>query len=784
MGFGATAVRAEDASVPQAEDYTPAHTATSKPAKTSQSEADPLSLGSTCLFCDHEDAKPAETAEIKRSGEPALPADYTRVNADKIEGQTQVGVRAEGDVIVERNADVLNADWAQYDQATDTVTAGDRFTLYQNGSTVSGDQLVYNLKDQTGSGTAVRLNTEQGGRRLQSVSEKAELKGKGLYKLINTKFNTCSPGDASWYIQAQSIEADESTGIGVAKHASLVFGGVPVLYTPWADFPINGNRKSGLLVPTIATGSDGLELSLPYYFNLAPNLDATIRPGIISSRGVQLGGQVRYLEPKFNGIIDGDWMPHDKKRHENNRYQIKFDHNHQLTDKLSGGISFNQVSDDNYYRDFYGREDIASNVNLNRQLWLNYGDNIWGGSFDGALNVQKYQTLANQDGYKDEPYAIMPRLTGRWQKTMGKANINVFSQFTRFVHDSKQDGSRTVLYPSIRWDFNNQWGYIRPKIGVHATYYDLGSFGNQSGRRVSRVLPIFNVDTGMTFERNANLFGNAYLQTLEPRLFYNYIPTKSQNDLPNFDTSENSFSYNQLFRENLYVGNDRINSANSLTAAAQTRFFNPNNGAELFRAGIGQKFYFKNDKVLLDGSVGRYERSQSDWVGFAHGKLSNSIHAGFDVHYNQNESRAESYAATIRYNPEPGKVLSARYKYGRNERIYLQSDGNYFYDKIRQVDLAAQWPIRKNLYAVARYNYEIEAKKPLEMLIGAEYKSNCGCWSASLVGQRYVTGENSHKNAVFFNLQLKDLSNIGNNPFEKLRLAIPGYSKTNEVVKQ
>ena len=189
-------------------------------------------------------------------------------------------------------------------------------------------------------------------------------------------------------------------------------------------------------------------------------MDATFRPGIISSRGVQLGGQVRYLEPKFNGVIDGDWMPHDKKRHENNRYQIKFDHNHQLTDKLSGGISFNQVSDDNYYRDFYGREDIASNVNLNRQLWLNYGDNIWGGSFDGALNVQKYQTLANQNGYKDEPYAIMPRLTGRWQKTMGKANINVFSQFTRFVHDSKQDGSRTVLYPSVRWDFNNQWGYI------------------------------------------------------------------------------------------------------------------------------------------------------------------------------------------------------------------------------------------------------------------------------------------------------------------------------------
>ena len=785
VGFGAGGAYAQNASLPQPADYEPVR-ATPPAVQSGENrrpaDQDKLSLGDTCLFCQHQASEANKQPEIKRSGEEPLPQDYTRVIADKVAGQSKVAVRAEGDVIIERNQEVLNADWADYDQTSDTVRAGDRFTLYQDGSTVSGDTLVYNLKDNTGSSEYVRVDAEKDGRRLQSVSEKAEMKGKGLYKLINTKFNTCSPGDASWFIKAKSIETDQETGIGVAKDASLVFGGVPVLYTPWADFPINGHRKSGLLVPTLSTGSDGLELALPYYFNLAPNLDATFRPGIISSRGVQLGGQVRYLEPKFNGVIDGDWMPHDKKRHENNRYQIKFDHNHQLTDKLSGGINFNQVSDDNYYRDFYGREDIASNVNLNRQLWLNYGDNIWGGSFDGALNVQKYQTLANQNGYKDEPYAIMPRLTGRWQKTIGKANINVFSQFTRFVHDSKQDGSRTVLYPSVRWDFNNQWGYIRPKIGVHATYYDLGSFGNQSSRRVSRVLPIFNVDTGMTFERNANVFGKAYLQTLEPRLFYNYIPTKSQNDLPNFDTSENSFSYNQLFRENLYVGNDRINSANSLTAAAQTRFLNPNNGAELFRAGIGQKFYFKNDNVLLDGSVGRYERSQSDWVGFAHGKLSDSIHAGFDIHYNQNESRAESYAATVRYNPEPGKVLSARYKYGRNERIYLQSDGNYFYDKIRQIDLAAQWPIRKNLYAVARYNYEIQAKKPLEILVGAEYKSDCGCWSASLVGQRYVTGENSRKNAVFFNLQLKDLSNLSNNPFEKLRLAIPGYSKTNEVV--
>ncbi|MDO4226002.1 LPS-assembly protein LptD [Neisseria sp.] len=754
-------------------------------AAASAQAADGLSLGDTCLSCTPEKLKNTASAytvpEIKQSGGEPLPADYTRVTADLVEGQTNVKVRAEGDVIIERNDQILNAQWVNYDQTAETVTAGNTFVLYQNGTTVTGQGVQYNLADGTGTAYNTRLESEQNGRRLQSVSESAEMQGNGRYKLINTKFNTCEPGDASWYIKAKSIEADQNTGIGVAKGASLVFGGVPVLYTPWADFPLNGNRKSGLLVPTIGLGSDGLELDLPYYMNLAPNYDATITPGVIGSRGARIGGQFRYLQPKYAGQVEGTWMPDDRKSEHNNRYQFKFNHNQQFTSKLSGGIDYNRVSDNDYYRDFYGQDDIAANVNLNRQVWLNYNDTLWGGAFNGHFTVQKYQTLANIYGYKDEPYAIMPRLQGTWSKNIGNAQVDLFGQFTRFDHDSKQSGKRVVIKPSIKWDFHNSWGYIRPKIGVHSAYYDLEEFGSTLSRTASLTLPVFNVDSGMTFERKTSFLGSDYIQTLEPRLFYNYIPTKSQNDLPNFDTSENSFSYDQLFRENLYSGNDRVNSANSISTAVQTRFLNPRNGAELFRAGIGQKFYLKNDNVQLDGSIGRYPRNRSDWVAFANGKITDSIRMDVDIHYNQNESRAESYSTALLYNPEPGKVLSARYKYGRNEKIYLQDDGVYFYDKIRQIDLAAQWPIAKNLYAIARYNYELQGRKPIEMLAGIEYKSGCGCWGASIVGQRYVTGLNSTKNAVFFNLQLKDLSNIGNNPFEKLRLAVPGYSKTNEV---
>jgi len=748
--------------------------------------ADDLSLGSTCLNCNPAElsAAAASAPTVETSGEAALPTDYTRITADEVGGQSKVSVRAEGNVIIERNSQVLNAQWVDYNQQTETVTAGDSFVLYDNGSVVSGDKLEYKLSDSTGSGENLRLETEHEGRRLQAVSAQGQLQGKNRYHLQDTKFNTCQRGDASWYIQADSIEADYEQGVGVAKNAKLVFGGVPVLYTPWADFPLNGNRKSGLLVPTVGLGSDGLELDLPYYLNLAPNYDATITPGVIGSRGARIGGQFRYLQPKYAGQVEGTWMPDDRKSEHNNRYQFKLNHNQQFTSKLSGGIDYNRVSDNDYYRDFYGQDDIAANVNLNRQVWLNYNDTLWGGALNGHFIVQKYQTLANIYGYKDEPYAILPRLQGTWNKNIGNAQVDLFGQFTRFDHNSKQSGNRAVLYPSVRWNLHNEWGFISPKLGVHYTFYDLDDFENNPGRSVSRTLPIFNIDAGMTFERQTRLFGHDFVQTLEPRLFYNYIPTKSQNDLPNFDSSENSFSYEQLFRENLYSGNDRINSANSLTAALQTRYLDDKTGAERLRAGIGQKYYFTTDNVLLDGSVSRYQRNRSDWIAFGQGQISESVSAHAIVHYNQNLRRWENLDTGLLYNPEPGKALSVRYKYGRNEPIYLQDDGNYYYDKLKQIDIGAQWPITRQLSAVARFNYDLDVKKPLEQLVGLEYRSGCGCWSASVVGQRYVNSLNSYKNAVFFNLQLKDLSNIGNNPSEKLRLVVPGYSPTHEVMKK
>lgn len=713
------------------------------------------------------------------SGEAKLPENVTRITADEAHGQTNVRHHANGNVIVERNNEILNADWVEYDQTQETVRAGDQFVLTRaDGQTVRGKNLNYQLNEQSGQATHTEFVAEHEGKRLQGISEELNLHNKNQSSMKNVKFNTCNDGDHSWYIQASELKANQETGIGVAKNARLVFGGVPILYTPWADFPLHGNRKSGFLVPTAKVGTDGTELEVPYYLNLAPNYDATITPSVITARGAAIGGEMRYLEKKYSGSIKGRYMPNDRRSRFNNRYETKWQHLHYFHPQLSGGLDFNAVSDDDYYRDFYGRNDVAENVNLNQSAWLNHQKHVWGAPLNTHVLLQKHQTLSDAQGLKDKPYAMLPRVSTHWRKNITpKTEIQFNGQLTRFEHNTKPSGTRAVIYPSVKWNFSNHWGYIRPKIGVHASQYWLNAHHeNVKKRRETRVLPIFNVDSGITFERNTQLFKQDYVQTLEPRLYYNFVPQQAQNHLPNFDSSVNAFSYEHLFRENIYSGHDRINSSNSLTFGVQSRFLNPETGAEQFRMGLAQKWYLNTDNVALNGRIENTPRKRSDIAAFVDGKIGKNWFVDSRLHFNEDARQTQHFDVGVRYNPQAGKVLSARFKYGRNEEIYTG-----YYDKLRHIDLAMQYPLKPNLYAVGRLNYSIKPNTALEQMFGLEYKNPCGCWSASVLAQRYVTGLNQHKNAIYFTLQLKDLSNLGNDPYETLRLGIPGYHKTNET---
>lgn len=703
-------------------------------------------------------------------------AGQTQLSADELSGQMEVEIKARGNVVVRRDDQTLKADWLEYYQAKNRARAGDHFTLTQAGSRVSGTLIDYDLANRTGTAEQPDFAAAEGLRSFRGDGERAEFLGKGKYRLLQARANTCSPDDDSWYIKASSIDLDYGENVGVARNARLEFQGVPILYTPWIDFPLDGGRKSGVLAPIVKTGSNGTELSIPYYWNIAPNYDATITPGYNEKRGAMLGAEFRYLQPDYQGEIATAQVPDDQEANRS-RYAWRAKHAQNLGGGFNLGYNANYVSDDDYFDDFGDRQAIASGTNLVREAWLGYGTEWNSGTFNAQLKAQRYQTLQDPDAPVEEPYARLPQLTASANQDLGAGlSANLQAELTRFTHTTKQEGSRLVSYPSVTWSLDQSWGYIRPKVGVHYTRYSLDALDSEPAREVTRTLPIFSTDAGLYFDRPSTLFGSNYTQTLEPRLYYLNIPSKQQNDLPNFDTSENDVNFAQLFSENRFSGSDRINSADQLTAALSTRFLDSQSGIEQLRLSAGQVFYFSKDDLTLNGTTTERTSQRSDLLFSAGGQLTPSWRFDSLYQHNQDLSKTEQYNLQLFYTPEPGKTASIRYRYDRLTDVG-SADGSL--GPLRQVDVAGQWPLAKKWYAVARYNYSLQDKKALEQLAGVEY--NDGCWTARLVGQRYVSDSNTTKNAVYLQLELKDLGGIGSNPIDTLRLAIPGYSKINDI---
>lgn len=701
----------------------------------------------------------------------SLPAGTLSVESDNLSGQMDVELKASGQVKAVRDDQTVEADWLEYFVQRQQLRAGERVRLTQADGRIEAEQLDYLLGERSGSASNASFSFGRDGKTLRGNAGKLEFQGKDNYRLLSARANTCDPNDDSWYLKASTIDLDYGRNVGVARNARVEFQGVPILYTPWIDFPLDGGRKSGLLFPTISTGSDGLQVSLPYYWNIAPNYDATITPRYIEQRGMMLGLEGRYLLPDAQGQLYTEQLPNDRKS-ERSRFLWKGEHVQQLAPALSAGANGAYVSDDDYFDDFGDRVSSAANVNLKREAWLSYRPE-WGAV---TLTAQRYQTLQDDNGTVEEPYARLPQLSLNARQRFGGFSSNLESELTRFSHSSKQEGTRLVAYPSLSYAIERPWGFLRPKVGVHFTRYELdNSDGSQAVRSDERTLPIVSLDSGLTFERDSTLFGRDMNQTLEPRLFYVKIPKVEQSSLPNFDTSENDFNFAQLFTENRFSGHDRINAANQVTAALTSRYLDKENGLERLRVAIGQRFYLSRDDIRLDGSSSERSEAGSDLLMTVGGDLSHSLRLDGSYQYNQALSKTERYNAQLRYNPAPGKTLSVRYRYGRDELIGSGSER----DTLRQVDVAGQWPIAPRWYAVARQNYSLRDKKALEQLAGVEY--NDGCWSMRVVGQRYVTDLDKTKNAVFLQLELKDFSSVGSNPLNALRLAIPGYSPINET---
>ncbi|WP_374557581.1 LPS-assembly protein LptD [Aquitalea pelogenes] len=723
----------------------------------------------------------------------------THVTADHMDGQMQDKLKASGDVVVIRDNQTLEADWLDYYQQQNRVKAGNHFRLTRDKDVVTGTTLDYWMDEHTGSAQqpsfqmgspdtnnkpgGAKRSLAQSGIAFRGDGSEAQFTGPDQYRLINSRVNSCVVGDDSWYLKSSTLDLNYATNIGVARNARLEFQGVPILYTPWIDFPLDGSRKSGLLTPTFRSGTTGFDIALPYYWNIAPNFDATLTPHINLKRGTMLAGEFRYLEPDYEGSIYTEQLRNDKLTH-TNRYAWYATHKQNLLPGLTFGYDYNYVSDTKYFDDFGDRTLQAINVNLLRQAWTKYNTSWQGGNLEAMLRVQRYQTLEDPLIPADQPYARLPQLTlVANQQLPSSFSFNLQGDLTRFSHPTLQTGDRFVAYPSITWNLlDKSWGFFRPKFGVNYTKYDLNPLGNNTtpGSTITRTLPIFSTDSGLHFERDTSFNGSNYVETLEPRLFYVYIPAKDQSKIPNFDSSENDFNFAQLFSENRFSSWDRINAANQLTAALTSRLISAETGIERLRLMLGQRYYFRNEDTSLYGNQITLQNNSKGLLGSLGGDLDQAWRLDSTYEYNQDLAKTQRYNLQVRYNPAPGKTVSLRYRYGRYDQIGDTTQ----YGPLRMVDLGVQWPIVRQWYAVGRESYSLIDSKPLEHLLGVEY--NDGCWTARVVVKRTNTlattiSSASKSTGIFFQLELRGLGSLGSSPTSDLKLAIPGYSNISDI---
>jgi len=693
----------------------------------------------------------------------------TFARAQSISGTVEEQIVLQGEAEVRRGGTVLRGDRITYTRATDQVDVDGNARVYRDGAVFFGPELSFRIDAQTGSMPDAGFHYPvRNGRGEASL---VEFLGDQRARMTNARFTTCAPGDESWWVQVEKLEVDGLEQDAVASTAKLYFQGVPILASPIFGFPLGDERRSGFLTPSFGLSStDGTDIRTPYYWNIAPNYDYTLSPRVMTKRGVLLGNEFRFLQPTVNGTLIYDVLPDDRRNDEGRRYYTGTVINYSSPSGVSGGINYHRVSDDNYFVDFSSTILGSSQKLLPQDGFLSYTQPYW----DVGVRVTGTQVLQDPLAPIVPPYDREPQVTvngfiADWKGFEAGAMLDG----TRFraPEQGMQEGSRYIVNPRIAYPILRPGWFITPRAQLSATYYtldhdDLIAPANR-GKSDSRVLPILSLDGGLIFERNTQWFGRAAQQTLEPRLFYAYIPYRDQSQFPNYDSALADLNYAQFFTENIYSGYDRIVNANQLTLAVTTRMLDEETGTEWLRATLGQRYYFTDQKVTLPGESPRAS-NESDLLGAISAQLGNHWATDIAVQYSAEESSVSRATAGVRYQPRRASVISAYYRYQE--------------DVTDQADIAVQWPLSDRWYAVGRYNYSFDSRKPIELIAGFEYKQDC--WLLRFAVQRFQTTTESRTTNFYLQLELAGFTSVGTNALSQLQRNIPGYQRINPLPRQ
>jgi LPS-assembly protein len=554
-------------------------------------------------------------------------------------------------------------------------------------------------------------------------------------------FTTCPGGEPQWQLSADQLELRHDEGVGIARHAKLQLGSVPVLYLPWMSFPIDDRRKSGFLYPRLSTANDnGVELGIPYYWNIAPNQDATFYPRYFTDRGFMLGGEYRFLTPRTAGALEAEVLPSDKNTRDT-RHHYLFGANANINAHWNATTEFERVSDNEYFQDFGGNL-----VQTSRQFLRSHA------SITGSGRYWIFSMLA--DGFQvidpavtpgSEPYHRLPRAAFLMETPLGRSGLlfNLQSELVYFHREMGITGARADIYPTLSWSTEPYWGFVRASAGYRETLYSLDLQGASGDENPSRGTPILSVDAGTFLERTLK---NGNTQTLEPRVFYLYVPYEDQQLLPDFDTGELTFGFASLFNVNRFTGADRQSDANQITLAASTRSID-DRGREDWRINVGQILYIESPRVSLSGDL-TDEPDSSPLLGEFHWRPLDRFSAMLGMQWNWEEQNVDVASLGLAHTAARGNRVAFGYRFRR--------------DRVDQFDLRYYWPMNESWRSFARVNYSLEESDLLETAVGVEYES-C-CWALRAVARRYLRDrDGGHRDALYLELQLKGLGSFGRN---------------------
>ena len=733
---------------------TPAASA-AQPAVETVAAAAAVDSADSTLFLPHCPDNSFANEAAKKPLRPAMKFDEpVEISSDDLHGEFVGDAAVRGNVEARQGDRVLHADELSVDHEKNSaevhgkveyrdpqlIIHGDAGSLVDGDAQFEGAQFELPLQPARGEAKSLHLNRE------------------GIMSLEGVSYTTCPIDHQDWRIRADSVSLNTRTRMGTAHDARVDFLGVTVLRIPVITFPVGDARKSGFLFPPIGnTSRGGMQLAAPYYFNLAENYDLTLTPTIFSKRGVDLGGQFRFLTESSQGQISGNVLPSDNNYGATRSYLKLLDRT-ELPGDWRLVVDAQNVSDSQYFEDFAQGSDGTSIAFLPRLLQLSYRDPTW----DAGVLLRNYQTIDEDLAPEDRPYSEVPRAYAQatWKNLAGvPLEYGFDSEASGFARNVGVEGWRLHVMPRAALDFQGPGYFLRPAVAYDVTQYQLDNTSPGEDRAPGRAAPVFSLDGGLLFERGAGSRGQRRV-TLEPRLMYLYTPYRDQTNLPVFDTAVPDLNWIELFRTNRYVGLDRLGDANQISLGVTSRLFSSASGTRFLSATLGQTIYFETPRVVLPDEVAA-DRKTSDLIAQVELQALKNWNVDMGVQWDHQQSRAEKSEIRLQYRPAPDRVVNLGYRFQR--------------DRLEQADFSIAWPLTNTWRVYGRTLYSLRDHESIEQFAGFEYGS-C-CWRIRAVAREYVSRRSGERDSgVYIQLELKGLSSVGLAADAFLERAIRGYS--------